>query len=401
MPKLPIDKYIYEGLKNTLATFENKEELKYSCSKPISVPGGSFPFYCYWDTYFTNLGLIATGQLEQAKNNVENFAEVVLNFGYIPNAGVEGLLNRSQPPLYIFMVNDYYNATKDTVWLKEQITAVEAEYSFWATKRTTPIGLNRYYHCATDEYLISFGKYSVDRIGIKDFDGGDYLNFGINMLSEAESGWDFNPRFGFECASYAPIDLNCILYGNEMMISNFHMIAGNALAAEKYKKLAQTRKELIEKYCFDEQKGQYVDYNFVSGKRSEILSCASILPYLVGLCDDKKMLLHLVDLLECEHGIAACVENDFPYVLQWDYPNMWANLIYFTIEALNKLSLFDRAKVIKNKFKKTVEREYERTENIWEKYDAKLGEVTKHNEYPMTDMMGWTAGVYAFYSSEK
>ena len=33
--------------------------------------------FFYWDTYFTNVGLIAEGNIEQAKNNADNMAYII------------------------------------------------------------------------------------------------------------------------------------------------------------------------------------------------------------------------------------------------------------------------------------------------------------------------------------
>ena len=67
---------------------------------PIIVPCISERFTCffYWDTYFTNLGLMYDN-LEQAKNNIENMRFFVETIGYIPNGNMEVMFNRSQPPL--------------------------------------------------------------------------------------------------------------------------------------------------------------------------------------------------------------------------------------------------------------------------------------------------------------
>ena len=41
---------------------------------PFSTPcvSGVFQELFYWDTYFTNVGLLASGRIEQAKNNIED-----------------------------------------------------------------------------------------------------------------------------------------------------------------------------------------------------------------------------------------------------------------------------------------------------------------------------------------
>ena len=67
---------------------------------------GIFDEFYYWDTCFTNKGLIADGKYEDALHNVLNMAYLIDRYGYMPNAAVTGMLNRSQPPLFGVMVRD-------------------------------------------------------------------------------------------------------------------------------------------------------------------------------------------------------------------------------------------------------------------------------------------------------
>ena len=52
----------------------------------------------YWDTYFTNVGLISEGRVELAKSNVDNMLWMVEKYGFMPNGNRNYYLNRSQPP---------------------------------------------------------------------------------------------------------------------------------------------------------------------------------------------------------------------------------------------------------------------------------------------------------------
>ncbi len=64
---------------------------------PFSVPqaqGTTFMDLFYWDTYFTNLGLLSLGDIQQAKNNVDDILYLIDKYGYMPNAANTGLLNR-------------------------------------------------------------------------------------------------------------------------------------------------------------------------------------------------------------------------------------------------------------------------------------------------------------------
>ena len=45
---------------------------------------------------------------------------------------------------------------------------------------------------------------------------------------------------------------------------------------------------------------------------------------------------------------------------------------------------------------------YIKTGRLWEKYDGVKGGVAENNEYSMTEMLGWTGGVYScFYETSK
>lgn len=38
----------------------------------------------YWDVYFTNIGMIKSGRLSQAKNNMDNTCYLNNEFGFVP-----------------------------------------------------------------------------------------------------------------------------------------------------------------------------------------------------------------------------------------------------------------------------------------------------------------------------
>ena len=104
---------------------------------PYSVPcvQGMFQDMFYWDTYFTNLGLISIGDTVQAKNNVDNILYVINLLGYMPNATDRGMFNRSQPPYASMMVADIYDITHDREWLGRALPVLEkddkANHSEW------------------------------------------------------------------------------------------------------------------------------------------------------------------------------------------------------------------------------------------------------------------------------
>ena len=95
---------------------------------PYSVPqakGTTFMNMFYWDTYFTNLGLLSIGDVQQAKNNVDNIVYLIEKFGYMPNASNVSLLNRSQPPYASMMARDVYEKTGDKERLLKVLRTLE------------------------------------------------------------------------------------------------------------------------------------------------------------------------------------------------------------------------------------------------------------------------------------
>src|SRR5258708_303629 len=71
---------------------------------PYVVPGGRFREIYYWDSYFTMLGLKASGKSDLIQSMLDNFAYLIEKFGYIPNGNRTYFLGRSQPPFFSLMV---------------------------------------------------------------------------------------------------------------------------------------------------------------------------------------------------------------------------------------------------------------------------------------------------------
>ena len=71
---------------------------------PYIVPGGRFGEIYYWDSYFTMLGLKASGKNEMLENMVKNFSFLLDTVGHIPNGNRTYYLSRSQPPFYSLMI---------------------------------------------------------------------------------------------------------------------------------------------------------------------------------------------------------------------------------------------------------------------------------------------------------
>ncbi|MBQ2877275.1 MAG: alpha,alpha-trehalase [Clostridia bacterium] len=370
--------------------------------KPYTVPSISDVFneLYYWDTYFTNLGLIRSGKVEYARDNVENIAYLINTYGYMPNGNRTYYLTRSQPPFFSHMVLDVYSATGDKAWLAEMFSAAKREYTFWQEKRMTESGLNRYYHNFDNSdraALESSASIWARRVNLDPPKSDEeLLSYAENVRVVCESGWDCNSRFGTRTFEYNWVDLNCLLYGMESNMAHLSRELGNG-EEELWLSRAESRRALMNELCFNKELGAFCDYDFVNKRQSDFFSCASFYALWVGLCtpEQAESTVKLLPRLEEEFGVACCERRPDSMGLQWDHPHGWACLQYIVIEGLRRYGYESDAIRIAEKYAATVERNFLETGNIWEHYDTVSGRVsvTKEKSYQIT-MMGWSAGVY-------
>ena len=101
-----VKQFIYENWDGTLRSEPKDRESLIGLPYPYTVPSikDYFNELYYWDTYFTNVGLILSNKPEYAKNNTSNIAYLINRYGYMPNGNRLQFLNRSQPPFFTKMV---------------------------------------------------------------------------------------------------------------------------------------------------------------------------------------------------------------------------------------------------------------------------------------------------------
>lgn len=359
--------------------------------------GKPFVDIYYWDTYFINLMLNNLGEHDYAKGNLEDIAYLIGRFGYMPNyTKADGFL-RSQPPLFSKGVAEYVSIKNDREFMKRMLPFMEKEYNFWQTERITPIGLNRYGWNADDAVLETFARNIGHRLHLSMEDCT--AERGGQLFAEAESGWDFSPRFGLHCADFCPIDLNCILYETENILADFCAKCGEAEKSQQYSEAAKQRKSRIQLYMRGED-GLYYDYNFKEGKCTNIRSSAAFLPYQSEISADAKGCERLFHALDASYGMNVCEERKNSGRFQWDAPNMWPPMVYFADDALRKTGLQAESRVLRKKFTATVEKTFARYGRLYEKYNTQTGSIGADCEYLTPEMLGWTAGVYLTLKSQ-
>lgn len=360
---------------------------------------GAFQDMYYWDTYFTNLGLIEKGRVDLAKSNIDNMCYLVERFGFMPNGSRWEYLSRSQPPFLSHMTRDVFMVTGDKEWLLEKYKSLEKEYEYWQTKKVTPTGLNGYINYAVHEPALEGAcQYFKKRTGYEpkgEVTRAVQEEVFFATLSVCESGWDCTSRFLEEGHHYDAVDLNALLYGMEDNMQYFSEI----LANDKENFWAERKAERAEKMqaLWSEEDELFMDYNFRSNTFSGYQSVASFFPLFVGLAtkEQAEKSMKLLEKMELPYGI-ACGAPDPAWRCQWDYPNVWAPLQFVVFKALLNYGYEAEAKRVAEKYVSLVEMNFEETGNLWEKYNGLTGKVAS-DEYEAPPMMGWTSGVYIYF----
>ena len=385
-----------------LSVLDNKEDLenRFGLPFPYTVPSPGDIFDCmfYWDTHFTNVGLIPSGRMQQAIYNTDNIRHMIQRFGYMPNGTKRHFLEKSQPPVYYRMVKDIFAVTKDTAWLESHYDTIAKEYDYWMTQRLAPNGLNYYGNTkiAVSDEADGLYEYWQTRIpGLDTVSKIQAVNVGSTL---GESGWDCCYRFELQGPYYNPVDLNTLLYGLETAMAEFSGILGRG-EETLWQDRAVSRKEKMDAFLFSKEKGFYMDWDYVKQQHSPVVSVASLYPLYLGLSHDPDGVMEALETqLLLPYGVTCTAKSQYNYNLQWEYPNIWAPLQYVAYQACINAGRQDLAKEIAKRYCSLLEKNFAKTGKLWEKYDGNTGEVV-NAEYSAPPMLGWTAGVYLAFQN--
>lgn len=376
------------------------------------VPGGRFGEVYYWDSYFTMLGLQASGRHAMIENMVKNFAHLIDEVGFIPNGNRTYYLGRSQPPFFSMMVQllAAINGEQELITFLPQL---ENEYSFWMNgkeqlnKRNIAMNhvvlmsngavLNRYWDAFDTPRPESYRE-DVELAHAHTKPQQMYRH----LRAGAESGWDYSCRWFADVKKFdtihtteiVPVDLNCLLYHLEVTIATAYLLLGNEVNEKKYTSAAQKRKEAIQLYCWNKTVQFYTDYDFINAEPTTVQSLAASFPLYFGIATEQQA-----------NAIAAAYQKDFLkngglvttlYTTgqQWDAPNGWAPLQWMSYIGLIKYNYNALADEIAKRWVKLNIDVFTRTGKLMEKYNV----VDTHleaggGEYEGQDGFGWTNGV--------
>lgn len=364
---------------------------------PYVIPSAKdmFQEMYYWDSYFTNAGLIQRGNVQQAKNNVDNLRYLLDRFGFVLNGSRVEFTYNSQPPFLALMIREVYDVTGDKEWLADAYRSVQKEHRFWVERRGSACGLSRYDgQPMPEEEARNAAECLLVRLGYHP-EGKTTYDLGRALHAVGESGWDFNPRMTHRTYAYAPADLNALLYAQEDQLSYFAAELGLADESAAWAVLRDERAALMRQYLQGDD-GVFYDYDTEENVRTTLASCACFYPLYVGMAtpEEAKAAVELLPRLEMEHGVVACEKCDVRGNYQWGYPNGWPPMHRIVVEGLLRYGYRDEALRIAEKFVNTVEQSFAATGHLWEKYNVVEGNVEVTDEYKMPAMLGWTFAVY-------
>ncbi|KAI0663809.1 trehalase-domain-containing protein [Cubamyces menziesii] len=359
---------------------------------PFVVPGARFNELYNWDSYFISLGLLVDGYVNLAKGMVDHFIFEIKHYGKILNGSRSYYLCRTQPPFLTDMALQIYNQLdrsdmeENRRWLKRAIQAAIKEYhTIWvAEPRMDPkTGLSRYRpdglgippETEATHFTHILEPYA-EKHGLSVLEFSERYNDGtikepeldeyfLHDRAVRESGHDTTYRFEKRCANLGTIDLQALLYKYEVDIgtairevfddeleleedfaltpfppspesyanpSRWERSTSRLQKSEEWFRRAEWRKGIIDKYCWNESKALYFDYDTVQEKQSLYESVTAFWTLWAGCASEEqcwKLISHSLKKFEVLGGLVSGTEESRGKISldrpnrQWDYPYAW------------------------------------------------------------------------------
>ena len=378
-----------------------------------------FKYIFYWDTFFMSRGLLGTRREWLMKEMVENFIYLFNTYQIIPNFNAPASMGRSQPPFFTSMIMDTYLSPLNNTnshkyykgmsaqfyrlqkkgWLKKAIEVAKKEYEIvWIDKA-------RAYNHSVDDYNLS-------RYGDRDI--------GYAHSSELESGWDMTSRFYNRCDHFLPVDLNSYLYKYEIDFAHAARILDNPQEEKEWLSKAQARKEEMNKYMWDDERGIFADYGYFYNRISTFRSLASFTPLWAGIAtqEQAKRTMKMLDRFETPYGLTITSKGSLAHPMpdlskiepryhpaieeifkhkQWDYPNIWSPLEYLSVIGMLRYGFIEDAKRVMTNSVKAHANVFRKYGTFFEKLNGETGESGSGALYGDQQGFGWTNAAFFRY----
>lgn len=390
------------------------------------VPGGRFNELYGWDSHFIVLGLLREGRTGLAQSVVDQCLYEVEHYGAVLNCNRTYCLSRSHPPFLSRSVRAVFAQSGDIEWLGRALPLIEHYHAYWQSPPhfVAATGLSRYHamgegpapevvHGEVD----ADGEHHYRRVCARlrrEFADAPWLA-GIyasandeltpdgyrNDRTVRESGFDLTDRFGpcgLRSRDVVPVCLNSLLWCLEVDIAEIRRRLGSSVeSVARWESLAVRRAERMIDCFWDSEAGMFFDWNLARGERSTYRFATTFMPLWAGWATREQAA-----------GVARCL-GDFmaPAGLmasvtrsgcQWDAPFTWAPLVLMAVEGLAAYGYVAEAMEVGGRFLSVAAREFLRTGQFFEKYDAEevtadVGDRIRYG-YPTNEAgFGWTNAV--------
>uniref|UniRef100_A0AC35GXD5 Trehalase n=1 Tax=Panagrolaimus sp. PS1159 TaxID=55785 RepID=A0AC35GXD5_9BILA len=382
-------------------------------------PGGRFREPYYWDAYWIIKGLMASELYDAAKQMIYNFADYVDNYGFIPNGGRVYYLQRSQPPLFIPMIYEIYEATKNATFVKEMLPFMEKEFNYWQESHTYSIKMGRklytVYRWRAGSNTPRPESYKEDlttAAAANATDKESQQRIYRDLASAAESGQDFSTRWfadknsihTVETTNILPVDLNSFLCWNMRILAYFFdQVSTNDIKADIYRNLLVKHRRAVHAVFYNEKEQMWLDYNIKEKRHNPTFYATNSIPLFThcynsldqGKAEDVFNFFNRSHAFDYPGGVPASMVKETNE--QWDYPNGWGPINHMIIEGLRKSAAppaQDVAFSLATRWVRENFNVYKKTGHMWEKYDVAgtVPEPGKGGEYEVQDGFGWTNG---------
>jgi alpha,alpha-trehalase len=392
---------------------------------PYVVPGGRFNEMYGWDSYFIIRGLLRDGRLDLARGMVENFFFEIEHYGAVLNANRTYYLTRSQPPFLTSMILAVYDAERaagreDREWLAKAYDFAAKDYALWTRKEHLAggTGLSRYHdygngpapETVKDEPDY-YAKVAAFFRAHPDLNHGELLegtggaaprlsaSYYAGDRAMRESGFDISFRFdpyGARTQYFAPVCLNSLLYKEEKDLEQIGTVIGRDAEAREWQRRANARRQMINRYLWDAERGEFFDYDFSRKVRSTYEYATTFYPLWAGLATEQqaRAVAQNLKIFEQPGGLVMSGQDTG---VQWDYPYAWAPVELLAVEGLRHYGFDEEANRISREFLSMVRENFEREGTIREKYNAvtRSSEVKVSAGYAANVVgFGWTNGVF-------
>lgn len=351
-------------------------------------------------------GLLKSELYDYAWDLLQNFMDLIDIYGYLPNGGRKYYLNRSQPPVFVQMIDAYIKATNNITLLERALPVASSELEWWANNRTSN------FTSPFTNQSRTIAQYSVTNSAprpegyVEDFETVMGASPALNeteqaelyseLATGAESGWDYSARWceqpllnttdnnpalrTLKVKSIIPVDLLSLMAGDHALLANLYELYANSTGGGEgtgneemskrdgesddavskiayHRQMAQEFSDSILDLCWDPEKSWFYDFNVTSNSRSNIFHAGGTWPLWQNITPSEIMgnesaALSLVSgfrfLLGHYSGVPSVATLLFTG-LNWDFPNAWPPHAYTAIKAFETLGrVLPNATVLSN-----------------------------------------------------